>query len=73
MQQLFRSLAQWPSIKFFINLLYFTIFMETEQDDIARYINLFGFNPRYGEPRPRIASITYRPQSFDRSRPLYLK
>lgn len=47
--------------------------METEQDDIARYINLFGFNPRYGEPRPRIASITYRPQSFDRSRPLYLK
>ncbi len=47
--------------------------MEAERDDLSRYINLFGFNPRYGEPRPRIASITYRAQNFDRRQPLYAK
>lgn len=45
--------------------------MENEQDDLARYIDLFGYNPRYGAPRPRISSVTYRAQPYERGVPLY--
>ena len=27
------------------------------------YVNLFGYNPKFGGPKPRIGSITYRPHS----------
>ena len=47
------------------------IAMERERDDIARYINLFGYNPRYGPPRPAIASIRYEPQPYERTKRLY--
>lgn len=45
--------------------------MEDEQDDLSSYIDLFGYNPRYGAPRPRISSVTYRAQPYERSIPLY--
>lgn len=45
--------------------------MGTERDDLAAYINLFGYNPRYGPPRPRIASVRYEPQPYERTKLLY--
>ena len=32
---------------------------------------MFGYNPKYGAPRPAIRSITYKPQRFDPVKPLY--
>ena len=45
--------------------------MEAECADLERYINLFGYNPRFGTPQPAIGSITYQPQGYDRSGKLY--
>ena len=45
--------------------------MEAERDDLCRYINLFGYNPKYGISGKPIGSITYKPQGFDPVRPLY--
>ena len=45
--------------------------MEQEKDDILRYVNLFGFNPKYGVSGKPIGSVTYKPQRFDPPQPLY--
>ena len=45
--------------------------MEKENNDFLRYVNLFGYNPKYGMPKPAIRSITYKPQQFDPIAPLY--
>ena len=45
--------------------------MEAERDDLCRYINLFGYNPKYGISGKPIGSITYNPQRFDPVAPLY--
>ena len=45
--------------------------MAAERDDLDRYIDLFGVHPRYGVSGRRIASVTYRPQSYQRAAPLY--
>ena len=45
--------------------------MEQERDDLCRYINLFGYNPKYGISGKPIGSITYKPQRFDPVAPLY--
>lgn len=45
--------------------------MEEEKDDLCRYINLFGFNPKYGISGKPIGSVTYKPQGFDPVTPLY--
>ena len=45
--------------------------MAAERDDLARYIDLFGFSPKYGVSGRRIGSVAYRPQSYQRNRPLY--
>ena len=45
--------------------------MEKERPDLDRYINLFGFNPRYGVEGKPIGSVTYKPQSSRPGRPLY--
>lgn len=45
--------------------------MAREKDDLHRYINLFGYNPKYGIGGKAIGSVTYRPQSFDPKDPLY--
>ena len=45
--------------------------METEKDDLLRYVNLFGYNPKYGVGGKPIGSVTYKPQRFDPPMPLY--
>lgn len=45
--------------------------MAEERDDLERYINLFGTHPKYGLSGRKISSVTYRPQPFERRRPLY--
>ena len=45
--------------------------MEEEKDDLLRYVNLFGYNPKYPKPRPGIRSVTYKPQPYDPVAPLY--
>jgi len=45
--------------------------MEKEKDDLLRYVNLFGYNPKYGvEGRP-IGSVTYKAKPYDPAAPLY--
>ena len=46
--------------------------METEKDDLLCYVNLFGYNPKYGIEGKPIGSITYKPQSYNPVNPLYL-
>ena len=45
--------------------------MEQEAADLERYINLFGFNPKYGVSGPRISSVNYQPQGYRRVCKLY--
>ena len=45
---------------------------EKERPDLDRYINLFGFNPKYGIDGKPIGSITYKPQPYNPKGPLYL-
>ena len=46
--------------------------MEKEKDDLMNYVNLFGYNPKYGIEGKPIGSVTYKPQKFDPVQPLYL-
>ena len=45
--------------------------MEDEKNDLHRYINLFGYNPKYGISGKPIGSVTYKPQHYDPPAPLY--
>ena len=45
--------------------------MEKEKNDLIRYINLFGYNPKYGVEGKTIGSVTYKPQPYNPIRPLY--
>ena len=45
--------------------------MEAERDDLECYVNLFGYNPKYGVEGKPIGSVTYKPQSYSPLRPLY--
>lgn len=45
--------------------------MEDEKNDLMRYVNLFGYNPKYGVDGKPIGSVTYKPQKFDPPAPLY--
>ena len=45
--------------------------MAEEKDDLHRYINLFGFNSKYGLDGKPISSITYKSQDYDPPKPLY--
>ncbi len=47
--------------------------MEAERDDLINYVNLFGFNPKYGVEGKPIGTVTYKPQRFDPTLPLYLE
>ncbi len=46
--------------------------MEKERPDLERYVNLFGYNAKYGISGKPIGSVTYKPQGFDPAQPLYL-
>lgn len=45
--------------------------MAAERDDLINYVNLFGYNPKFGAPRPKIGSVTYRPQPYGQGKALY--
>lgn len=45
--------------------------MAAERDDLDRYIDLFGTHPKYGLSGRAISSVTYRPQPYQRTVPLY--
>ena len=45
--------------------------MWEERDDLLRYINLFGYNARYGLEGKPISSVVYRPQGYEPGRPVY--
>ena len=45
--------------------------MEKEKDDLHRYVNLFGYNPKYGVDGKPIGSVTYKPQPYNPRQPLY--
>ena len=47
--------------------------MEKERDDLHNYVNLFGYNPKYGIDGKAIGSVTYKPQPYDSPIPLYQK
>ena len=46
--------------------------MEAERDDLISYVNLFGYNPKYGVDGKPIGTVTYKPQGFEPGQPLYL-
>ena len=45
--------------------------MADEQDDLLRYVNLFGYPARFGMEGKPISSVTYRPQTGYPAPPLY--
>ena len=45
--------------------------MEEERNDLHNYVNLFGYNAKYGISGKAIGSVTYKPQGFDPAAPLY--
>ena len=45
--------------------------MEAERDDLMCYVNLFGYNPKYGIDGKPIGTVTYKPQRYDPVQPLY--
>ena len=47
--------------------------MEKEKDDLDRYINLFGYNPKFGVDGKPIGSVNYKPQPYNSRIPLYEK
>lgn len=47
--------------------------MEAERQDLEKYINLFGYNPKFGMPKPAIGSVTYKAQPLDPLTPLYYR
>jgi len=46
--------------------------MEEERNDLIRYVNLFGYIPRFGIDGKPIGSVTYLPQPYDPPQPLYM-
>ena len=45
--------------------------MEDERDDLHCYVNLFGYNPKYGVEGKPIGSVTYKAQPYHPAKPLY--
>jgi len=45
--------------------------MEKEKDDLLNYVNLFGYNPKYGIEGKAIGSVTYKPQPYNPRCALY--
>ena len=45
--------------------------MEKEKPDLERYVNLLGYNPKFGIDGKPIGSVTYKPQPYSPHPPLY--
>ena len=41
--------------------------MDEERDDLCTYVNLFGYNPKYGVSGRRITGVRYEPQGFNKT------
>mgnify|MGYP000137852126 CR=1 FL=1 len=41
--------------------------MDEERDDLCTYVNLFGYNPKYGVSGRRITGVRYEPQGFSKT------
>ena len=46
--------------------------MENERPDLGCYVNLFGYNPKFGIDGKPIGSVTYKPQPYNSTKALYL-
>ena len=46
--------------------------MEKEKSDLLSYVNLFGYNPKYGVEGKPIGSVTYKAQPYNPRQPLDL-
>lgn len=47
--------------------------MDEEREDLHTYLNIFGYNPKYGVSGEKLAGVTYRAQDFTKfKRPEYL-
>ena len=46
--------------------------MEKEKADLENYVNLFGYNPKFGIDGKPIGSVTYKPQPYNSTKALYL-
>ena len=46
--------------------------MEKEKADLECYVNLFGYNPKFGIDGKAIGSVTYKPQPNNSTQALYL-
>lgn len=40
--------------------------MDAERSDLLSYVNVFGYNPKYGVSGKRIEKVTYWPQNFNK-------
>ena len=47
--------------------------MDKEKSDLEKYVNLFGYNHKYGIGGKAIGSVVYKPQGYHETGPLYLK
>jgi DNA polymerase-3 subunit epsilon len=45
--------------------------MELECADLEKYVNLFGYNPKYGISGNKISSVRYLPQDYNTAKKLY--
>ncbi|MDR0846621.1 MAG: 3'-5' exonuclease [Lactobacillales bacterium] len=46
--------------------------MIKERNDLSKYINLVGYNPKYGISGQRFHEVHYKPQPYNSTQPLYL-
>ena len=54
-----------------VALIEVLISMDEECDDLDKYINMFGYNPKYGVQGQKIKSVTYLPQYYNSYKKLY--
>ena len=47
--------------------------MAAERDDLAQYIDIFGYSAKYGVSGSRISSVRYLPQGYEPSDPIYFR
>ena len=47
--------------------------MAAERDDLAQYIDIFGYSAKYGVSGPHISSVRYLPQGYEPSDPIYFR
>ncbi len=54
-----------------VALIKVTEAMQAERNDLYKYINLFGYNPKYGLPARRLKKVHYHPQPLGEPKTKY--